>query len=172
MLRPELGRRARACAALGSSAAVLVFAASAQAQLGDRTLKIGSKGSDVRAAQKALTAVGINTKADGVYGPGTAARVRRWERSENRHVDGKLQPADAHALENAAADPQAGGEDPSTGNAADGTGGASYDTSGNAGARTTMSPDGRTAIAPDSAPQQVKDAVAAANSITSKPYKY
>jgi hypothetical protein len=35
-----------------------------------------------------------------------------------------------------------------------------------------MSPDGRTAIAPDSAPQQVKDAVAAANSITNKPYKY
>ena len=35
-----------------------------------------------------------------------------------------------------------------------------------------MSPDGRTAIAPDSAPQQVKDAVAAANSITNKPYKF
>ena len=171
MLRQGIGRRVRASAALGLFV-LLATTASAQAQLGDRTLKIGSKGSDVRAAQKALTAVGIHTKADGVYGATTASHVKRWERSENRRADGKLQPADARALENAAADGQTGTDDPSTGNPADGTGGASYDTTGNNGARTTLSPDGRTAIAPDSAPQQVKDAVAAANSITNKPYKY
>src|SRR4051812_29962924 len=155
MLRQGIGRRVRACAALGLFV-FLAVAASAQAQLGDRTLKIGSKGRDVRAAQKALTAVGLKTTADGVYGSGTALHVKRWERTENRRADGKLQPADARALENAAADGQAGGDDPSTGNAADGTGGSSYATSGNNGAKTTMSPDGRTAIAPDSAPQQVR----------------
>jgi len=171
MLRQGIGRRVRAGAALGMLAC-LVVASSAEAQLGDRTLKIGSKGSDVRAAQKALTAVGIRTKADGVYGPGTATRVKRWERSEHRRVDGKLQPSDARALDDAANDGQPGGDDPSTGTAADGTGGATYDTSGNNGAKTVLSPDGRTAIAPDSAPQQVKDAVTAANAITNKPYKY
>jgi peptidoglycan hydrolase-like protein with peptidoglycan-binding domain len=170
MLRPEIGRRIRARAALGSLIALLLLAASAQAQLGDRTLKIGSKGRDVRAAQKALNDVGIDTKVDGVYGPGTATRVKRWERTEDRHVDGKLEPADARALEKAAQD---GGsiDDPTSGNAVDGTGGSSYTTS-TTGEKATLSPDGRTAVAPDSAPQQVKDAIAAANSITNKPYKY
>src|SRR5436305_6641662 len=113
MLRQGIGRRVRACAALGS-VACLVFAASAQAQLGDRTLKVGSRGSDVRAAQKALTALGIKTKADGVYGLTTATNVKRWERSENRRADGKLQPSDARALETAANDPPAGTDDPSS----------------------------------------------------------
>jgi peptidoglycan hydrolase-like protein with peptidoglycan-binding domain len=170
MLRPGIGRRTRARAALGSAAvAVLVFAATAQAQLGDRTLKIGSKGSDVRAAQRALNAVGIHTKVDGVYGPATARRVKLWERQEDRHIDGKLQPSDAHALESAANTGTL--DDPTSGTAADGTGGSSYQAT-TSGQKATLSPDGRTAVAPDSAPQPVKDAIAAANSITTKPYKY
>jgi peptidoglycan hydrolase-like protein with peptidoglycan-binding domain len=174
MSRPGIGRRVRACAALGSVASLvcaLAFTASAQAQLGDRTLKVGSKGSDVKAAQRALTAVGIKTKADGVYGAGTARNVKRWERSEHRRADGKLQPSDAKELESQAGD-GTGLEDPSSGDASTGTGGAAYSTSGPGGARATLGPDGRTATAPDSAPQQVKDAISAANSITNKPYKY
>ena len=170
MLRPEFGRRFRTRAALGSAAvAVLVFAASAQAQLGDRTLKIGSKGADVRAAQRALNDVGIHTKVDGVYGAATARRVKVWERQQDRHIDGKLQPADARALEAAAGNGSM--DDPTTGNAADGTGGSAYNAT-TSGEKATLSPDGRTAVAPDSAPQQVKDAIAAANSITNKPYKF
>src|SRR5437868_11539848 len=125
MSRPGIGRRARACAALGSVAAfafALAVTASAQAQLGDRTLRVGSKGSDVKAAQRALTAVGIKTKADGVYGTGTARNVKRWERSDHRRADGKLEPADARALENQAGDDTTGQfDDPSSGQAADGT---------------------------------------------------
>src|SRR4051794_37937632 len=169
MLRPGTGRRISARAALASLIALLLLAASAQAQLGDRTLRVGSKGRDVRAAQRALNAVGLRTKVDGVYGPGTASRVKRWERTENRHVDGKLEPSDAQALEDAAHN-GSGIDDPTSGNAADGTGGSAYTTS-TSGPRATLSPDGRTAIAPDTAPQQVKDAIAAANSITNKPYK-
>jgi peptidoglycan hydrolase-like protein with peptidoglycan-binding domain len=174
MSRPGIGRRVRARAALGCIATLafaLAVTASAQAQLGDRTLKVGSKGSDVKAAQRALTAVGIRTKADGVYGRGTARNVKRWERNEHRRADGKLQPSDARKLENQAGD-GTGLEDPSSGDAATGTGGAAYSTSGPGGARATLGPDGRTATAPDSAPQQVKDAISAANSITNKPYKY
>jgi hypothetical protein len=40
------------------------------------------------------------------------------------------------------------------------------------GLRAKISADGRTAIAPESAPQEVKDAIAAANRITRKPYIY
>ncbi|MFL5884825.1 MAG: peptidoglycan-binding protein [Thermoleophilaceae bacterium] len=171
MLGAGTGRRFRAAAALGVALVALVFSASAQAQLGDRTLKVGSKGSDVRAAQRALTEVGIKTRADGVYGRGTAAHVKRWEKSNQRHTDGKLTPSDARALES---DANNGGsmDDPASGDAAGGTGGAAYPTSGPNGTKVVLSPDGKTAVAPDSAPQQVKDAVAAANSITDKPYKY
>src|SRR5215208_7422236 len=40
-----------------------------------------------------------------------------------------------------------------------------------AGETATLGPDGL-AVAPDSAPQEVKDAIAAANRIVGKPYKY
>jgi cell wall-associated NlpC family hydrolase len=169
MLPQGTGRRARTCAALVFPLALAV-AGSAQAQLGDRTLKMGSKGRDVKTAQRELTAVGIKTRADGVYGSTTALNVKRFERRERRHVDGALNPADARALETAANN-AAGGDDPSAGQAADGTGGYSYDPSNTTG-KAVLSADGRTAIAPDNAPQQVKDAVAAANQITDKPYKY
>jgi cell wall-associated NlpC family hydrolase len=166
MLPQGTGRRVRACAALALPI-VLASAASAEAQLGDRTLKLGSKGRDVKTAQKELTAIGLKTAADGIYGRTTALSVKRFERQEGRHVDGALNPADARALEAALN----GANDPSTGQAADGTGGYSYDASNTTG-KAHLSADGRTAIAPDNAPQQVKDAVAAANQITNKPYKY
>ena len=40
------------------------------------------------------------------------------------------------------------------------------------GEKAVLSSDGRTATAPSGAPQPVKDAIAAANRITSKPYRY
>jgi cell wall-associated NlpC family hydrolase len=168
MLRQGTGRRVHARAAL-VLLVMLAWATSAQAQLGVRTLKVGARGRDVKLAQKDLTLAGFKTRADGVYGPTTAGAVKRFERSEGRHVDGALNPADQRALLQAA---QSGGsDDPSSGQAADGSGGYSYDASNTTG-KARLSADGRTAIAPDNAPQQVKDAVAAANQITDKPYKY
>ena len=38
------------------------------------------RGTDVRVLQDFLTKVGVRTTVDGQYGPGTANRVRRWER--------------------------------------------------------------------------------------------
>jgi peptidoglycan hydrolase-like protein with peptidoglycan-binding domain len=149
---------------------VLASAASAEAQLGDRTLKFGSRGRDVKTAQRELTAIGLKTSADGVYGRTTASNVKRFERQEGRHVDGALNPADAAALQTAVSG-NGSVDDPMAGQAADGTGGYSYDPSNTTG-KARLSADGRTAIAPDNAPQQVKDAVAAANQITNKPYKY
>ena len=48
-----------------------------------RTLKIGSKGDDVKSLQKKL---GI--KADGIYGKGTALKVKAWQKSKGITPDG------------------------------------------------------------------------------------
>jgi murein DD-endopeptidase MepM/ murein hydrolase activator NlpD len=65
---------------------VLLPAAAAEA----RTLKKGSRGSDVRLAQRALTKLGFRTTADGVFGAKTARAVRRYERSEDLKIDGRV----------------------------------------------------------------------------------
>ena len=162
-------RRARTCAASAGLIALMVPAA-AEARFGDETLSVGDRGRDVKTAQKYLTKAGIRTTADGVYGPGTAAKVKRFERAEDLRVDGKLQPADARALKKAAAAGSSGEADESTG----GEGGAEAGEAPAApsGEVATISKDGKTATAPANAPQEVKDAIAAANKITDKPYRY
>ena len=158
-------RRAR-LSAIGAGLVALLLPAAAQARFGDSTLEVGDKGRDVKIAQRYLTKAGIRTSADGVYGSGTAAKVKRFERQEDLKVDGKLQPADARALKAAAKN---GGSSGGNGGA---EAGAPPAQGGNSGQTATISDDGHTATAPDSAPQEVKDAIAAANKITDKPYRY
>ena len=50
---------------------------------GERDLRQGMRGTDVRVLQDFLTKVGVRTTIDGQYGPRTASRVRRWERRSN-----------------------------------------------------------------------------------------
>lgn len=144
---------------------VLMLPAAAEARFGDSTLTVGDRGRDVTVAQRYLTKAGIRTTADGVYGLGTAAKVKRFEREQDLKVDGKLAPSDARALKAAASSQAAGGN-----------GGAGAGTSPSegtaAGGKAELSSDGRTAVAPASAPQEVKDVIAAANRITRKPYRY
>jgi peptidoglycan hydrolase-like protein with peptidoglycan-binding domain len=163
-------RRARVCAG-SAGLAVLLLPAAAAARLGDSTLKVGDRGRDVKIAQKLLTRAGLATTADGVYGRATAARVRRFERAGNLPVDGQLQPSDASALKAAAkrGSGTQGGDGGAAGNGGDATGQAPASSNG---AQAQLSADGRTAVAPENAPPQVKEAVAAANRITDKPYKY
>ena len=54
----------------------------------------------------------------------------------------------------------------------DGTPSSGNSSPSNPSARARISSDGRTAIAPNSAPPQVKRAIAAANKLTRKPYRY
>jgi cell wall-associated NlpC family hydrolase len=158
--------RARRCA-LGAGLTVLMAPGAADAKLGDRTLKIGDRGRDVKTAQRYLTRAGVRTTADGVYGRSTARRVKRFERLEDRRVNGRLSPADARALKRAAR--RGGTSGGGNGGAAAGQAPAAE---GGATEKAVLSSDGRTAIAPESAPQPVKDAIAAANRITRKPYRY
>jgi hypothetical protein len=161
-------RRARACAA-GAGLIALLVPAAAQARYGDQTLSVGDRGRDVKIAQRYLTKAGIRTTADGVYGSSTAAKVKKFERAEDLKVDGKLQPADARALKKAAAD----GGSSDSGDAAGNGGAAAGQAPPSADGQTaTISDDGHTAVAPANAPQEVKDAIAAANKITDKPYRY
>ena len=126
---------------------------------GERALQEGSRGSDVRTLQSYLTQVGLRTDVDGQYGPRTGRRVRSWERRSVRRVDGRMSRGEARKLTSQV---QRGVRvfEP-----------VPEPTAAPAGETATLGPDGL-AVAPDSAPQEVKDAIAAANRIVGKPYKY
>ena len=139
-------------------------AEAARLTLGDRYLREGMTGRDVRVLQSFLTRVGLSTGVDGHYGPATARRVRSWERRSARGVNGRMSRSDARKLRRqvkagitvhtpppppAPAAPAA----PVTGE------------------KAVLRRDG-TALAPESAPPAVKAVIAAANRIIDKPYKY
>ena len=176
MARQGLRRRVLALTAL---LMVALPAASAEARYASRTLKVGSTGSDVRQLQTYLSKVGLRTTADGQYGRGTASKVRTFERQEGLRADGRATPADQRTLKSTAAS-QATSETPASATGSDGSGGTDPEDGSepdspppsNSTGRARLSSDGRTAIAPDDAPQPVKDAIAAANRITTKPYRY
>ena len=65
---------------------------------GERDLRQGMRGTDVRVLQGFLTKVGVRTTVDGQYGPRTTSRVRRWERKNNLPVDGRMTREDAATL--------------------------------------------------------------------------
>ena len=159
-------------------AALLVFAiptATAEARYAARTLQVGSTGGDVKLLQKYLTRVGIETYADGQYGRGTARSQKAFERQKGLRVDGRATRYDQRLIKRTAqsaapAPANANSSEPGDEPPSSGTGGSG--TEGNSTGKARLSSDGRTAIAPDDAPQEVKDAIAAANRITRKPYRY
>jgi hypothetical protein len=131
--------------------------------LGDRNLRQGMSGRDVRVLQDFLTRVGIDTTVDGRYGPATARRVKSWERRSERTVNGRVSRPDARKLRkqvnagvtvyNPPAEPEPAPAQPATGE------------------KAVLNADG-TATAPESAPDVVKAVIAAGNRIIDKPYKY
>jgi hypothetical protein len=142
-------------------AAMLIAPAGADAKrrsLGERTLQVGMRGTDVRVLQDFLTRMGIRTSVDGVFGRGTRRSVRTWERTRGLRVDGKVTRGDARRLRAHIAGAQTAPEPaaeplPPT-------------------EKAVLAADGITAVAPPSAPQQVKDIIAAGNEIATKPYRY
>jgi peptidoglycan hydrolase-like protein with peptidoglycan-binding domain len=165
--------RARRCA-VGAGLIALLLPSAADARFGADTLQVGDRGRDVKIAQKYLTKAGIRTTVDGVYGKGTASKVKKFERAEDLDVDGKLEPTDAKALKAAAKRGSAGDGSADSGDDAGGNGGAEMGSTPESapGDTAQISADGKTAVAPANAPDEVKQAIAAANKITDKPYKY
>jgi hypothetical protein len=129
--------------------------------LGDRNLRQGMAGRDVRILQDFLTRVGIETTVDGQYGPATARRVKSWERRSERTVNGRVSRPDARKLRkqvNAGVTVYSPPAEPEPAQPA-------------TGEKAVLNADG-TATAPESAPDVVKAVVAAGNRIVDKPYKY
>jgi peptidoglycan hydrolase-like protein with peptidoglycan-binding domain len=117
--------------------------------LGDRVLREGMTGHDVRVLQDFLTRVGFGTSIDGDFGPATKANVVAFQRSANMAPNGVVTISVEKALRSAVAKIQT---DPPTGT-------------------TRINPDG-TATGPAGAPTVVQEVVAAANQIIDTSYCY
>lgn len=153
MLLPARGSwRTLAPTALIALTCTLASAPDARAAFGDRALHRGMHGHDVRVLQSWLTKLGVRTAVDGSFGRRTRRSVRRYERRVAQRVDGRVSRAQARDMRRrveragVAAPPPAG--------------------------RAALAADGRTAVAPAGAPPEVVAAIAAANRITRKPYRY
>jgi hypothetical protein len=68
------------------------------AGFGRRTLRRGARGADVRYLQSLLGRLGFRTGVDGMFGSGTQAKVRAWERSVRGLVDGRVPPGQAREM--------------------------------------------------------------------------
>jgi cell wall-associated NlpC family hydrolase len=144
-----VGRRAIPACKLALAAALAANVTPAVAAFGDRPLRMGSQGHDVRVLQSWLTQLGNPTLVDGVFGRATRRSVLLYERAAGLRVNGRVSRREARGMRRRVERPV---EAP--------TGAAE------------LSGDGRTAVAPEGAPSQVRAAVAAANRITLKPYRY
>lgn len=146
---------------------------------GERTLKQGHKGKDVRSLQRYLNRIGLELDTDGVFGRGTKAGVRTFERAQRRKIDGKVTRTDARVIKDVARN---GGAVAS----ASITGGALPKNSKlrmpkkpaappplvlGPGDTATVGKDGL-AVAPASAPPAVQAVIEAGNKIAKMPYIY
>jgi len=158
-------RRKAFARVLRASIVVVALAAPGVAQaaarhLGDRTLKAGMHGHDVRVLQDFLTRAGFETDVDGQFGPATKRGVRSFERANDRKVDGVVDVSDAEALRSVAALSDGGAQPDEVTPVSD-----------SPTARASLASNG-TAIAPISAPPEVQAVIEAANEIAKKPYRY
>lgn len=117
--------------------------------LGDRALRMGMRGHDVRVLQAYLSFAGYGTMVDGAFGTETQQSVMAFEQAQGYSPDGIVSIALSQKLRAVVASVEAS---PPTG-------------------QVQINPDG-TATAPANAPAPVLQAVAAANQIIGKPYRY
>jgi peptidoglycan hydrolase-like protein with peptidoglycan-binding domain len=121
--------------------------------MGDRLLRQGMTGHDVRVLQDFLTRDGFPTAIDGQFGPGTLRNVFRFQRSAHMRPDGVVTYTVQHALRLEVAVK------------------ARSVVSSAPGARAVLNSNG-TVSAPAGAPAAVRNAIAAANRIAFTPYVY
>ncbi|HEY3019730.1 MAG TPA: peptidoglycan-binding protein [Solirubrobacteraceae bacterium] len=88
--------------ALAALAACAPAAGAAGLHLGDRPLRPGDRGHDVRVLQAFLQARGLPATVDGDFGPATAAAVRAFQRSAGLPASGVVGPLTVAALRTAA----------------------------------------------------------------------
>ncbi len=165
---------------------VPVQAASAKKRsfsLGERTLKHGHKGKDVRSLQRYLTRAGVATDVDGIFGRGTKRAVRSFERAQRRRVDGVVSRHDVVVLKDVAINGGAVASAAATGGALPRNQKRKAHKQNRSeppapeplalgpGMVATVGEDGF-ATAPSLAPPVVQAVIAAGNQIAHKPYIY
>jgi peptidoglycan hydrolase-like protein with peptidoglycan-binding domain len=103
--RPALGRLA--CLAAASLAVLLVWLAAAgpadaakKRAYGSRTMKVGTRGKDVRALQNYLNKLQITVSVTGTYAKPTRAAVKRLEKRNKWKPDGIVSRKDARRIRN------------------------------------------------------------------------
>jgi peptidoglycan hydrolase-like protein with peptidoglycan-binding domain len=69
--------------------------------LGDRALREGSSGPDVKELQRLLTRAGLKVGADGEFGPSTTAAVKRFQRATSLEASGVVGRKTVSALRDA-----------------------------------------------------------------------
>jgi peptidoglycan hydrolase-like protein with peptidoglycan-binding domain len=97
-----------ACTVLLGTAAVPAIlpaapAAAASRHLGDRSLRVGMSGSDVKELQTLLTQIGIKVSVDGQFGSGLKKAVQRFQRVARLDASGTVGPKTITALRRSAA---------------------------------------------------------------------
>jgi peptidoglycan hydrolase-like protein with peptidoglycan-binding domain len=130
--------------------------------LGNRVLKPGMHGHDVRVLQAYLTVDGYPTTVDGDFGPSTKSSVLSWQGANQVAENGVVTYADSRKLREDVAKVESSPKsvsDPTTAPTTTPGATATIDSAGNASA-------------PASAPAVVTEMIAAANSIDTKPYIY
>jgi peptidoglycan hydrolase-like protein with peptidoglycan-binding domain len=118
--------------------------------MGDRILRPGMRGHDVRVLQDFLTRAGIATTVDGAYSASTKQHVLAFERAHHMRPNGIVNWSVSQALRAAVAGVASAAPAP--------------------GGKAVLL-DGQ-AVAPSDAPAAVKGAIAAANRIATRPYVY
>lgn len=143
-----------------------------RSSLGDRLpVRRGMSGRDVRMLQGFLRQAGIRgVRVDGEFGAGTSRAVRIWERGADRRVDGVVDAGDTAELREEVGAVR-GGLDTAQAEPPEPPEGAAAPLRLAPGDKATVGSDGL-AVAPASAPEAVKDIIAAGNQIAKKPYVY
>jgi peptidoglycan hydrolase-like protein with peptidoglycan-binding domain len=153
--------------------------------LGDRALREGTKGHDVKVLQNFLNRAGGRTGVDGVFGAATTKAVRAFERFQQRKVDGIVTRLDVLVLRDVVTNGSAVAKAAQTGGAlprdmappANPAPGTPATPAGPAplklgpGMKATVGADGL-AVAPAQAPPVVQQVIAAGNEIATMPYIY
>ena len=153
--------------------------------LGDRTLREGTRGHDVKILQNFLNRAGGRAGIDGEFGPATTRAVRAFERFQQRRVDGVVTRLDVLVLRDVVTNGSAVAKAARTGGAMPKTAPppkiAAPDTPAAPdrqaplklapGTKATVGADGL-AVAPAQAPPIVQRVIAAGNQIATMPYRY
>jgi cell wall-associated NlpC family hydrolase len=144
------------------AAALTLPAAASAAPYGSRALQTGAQGPDVKKLQRHLGAAGHPVARDGEFGPRTLRALRATERELELSADGIATAREQRAIRRAVK--------------VFGTGGAAYvkpppPEQAVPGERGSVTADGF-AVPPASAPEAVKEVIAAGNAIAKTPYKW